>query len=178
MKALTKRQERLYHLLLFLVRLLLFSVPLYLIIDFGLNLSGLQQVTVSWTMGILATLGLPVTAENFLVIIGGSTPFRFIISEDCTAWKSMLFFLALVFAVPQGRRRLWALLGLPVIWFGNLARIVGAVLIQQAFGTPAALLAHDIFWKLGMVALVLGLWWLWLRRSSKIVKGKSFYAER
>ncbi len=163
---LTKKQERLYHLLLFLARLLLFSVPLYIIIDTSIGLAGLQAVTVGWTVAILAALGLPVTADQFLITVGGASPFRFIISEDCTAWKSGLFFAALVFAVPGGRRRLKALLlGLPLIWLGNLGRIVGSVLVQQAFGTPAALLAHDILWRLGMVALVLGLWALWLHTT-------------
>ena len=162
---LTERQERLYQLLIFLVRLLLFSVPLYLVIDVGISLSGLQQITVSWTLWLLAALGLPATADAFLITIGGATPFSFFISEDCTAWKSILFFLALVFAVPHGKKRVWAFLGLPIIWLGNLGRIIGAVLIQQTYGTPAALLAHDIFWRLGMVALVLGLWAVWLKTT-------------
>jgi exosortase/archaeosortase family protein len=96
---------------------------------------------------------------------GSREPFYFMINQDCTGWKSMLFLFALIFAVPGVMlgRRLWGLLfGLVVIWVGNIARVVGVVLAERAHGVQAAMLIHDYLWQAGLIALVLGLWLIWM----------------
>ena len=79
----------------------------------------------------------------------------------------------MLFAVPgiALRKRLWGLVfGLPTVWIGNIGRVVGVVLAEDAYGKAAALMIHDYLWQLGLIALVLGIWavWMyWARRSSK-----------
>jgi exosortase/archaeosortase family protein len=160
---LDKRQRRLYGTLVFLLRLLALSIPLYIIIAF-LDLGFLQAWTVSQMVWLLNALGFAAQASGFLITV--QPGFSFFISQDCTAWKSMLFFLALVLAVPkvQWKKRVLGLaLGLPVIWIANLSRVVAIVWAQQNYGESAAMLLHDYLWGLGLVALVFVLWLLWLR---------------
>ena len=163
---LTPQQERLWETFIFLAKVLVLSIPLYLIIIFSVSLYPFQALDASVSSGILTALGYHVTQEGATVTVGGSKPFSFFLTEDCTAWKSFLFLFALIFAVPKIplRSRLSGLgLGIPVLWLGNQARVVGVVLTQQATSVQFAMLTHDYFWKAFLVLLVLVVWLLWMR---------------
>lgn len=168
----TKQQEKLWQTLTFFVRLLALSIPLYLIISLGVNLYSLQYSVATNSYWVLKFTGFHVVQDGASLTVGHESdlkqPFSFTISEDSTAWKSMLFFFALVFAVPAipNRKRLLGLLaGLPLLWIGNLARVWGIVMIESNYGIQAALIAHDYLWRAGLIALVLLLWVFWLRFS-------------
>ena len=78
----------------------------------------------------------------------------------------MVFLGAMVLAVPAvawKRRAIGLAIGIPLIYLGNLARIVGIVLAEQAWGYEAAIVTHDWLWRFGLVAIVLGIWILWMR---------------
>ncbi len=160
---LTPSQSRQWKLLQFLARLAALSVPIYIIIAFAVDLSALQLAVAGNSAWLLGIMGSQVTQEGALVSAGD---FSFIITQDCTGWKSMLLLFGLVFAVPgvAWRKRLLGLvIGLPVIWAGNLLRIMSAVYAQAAWGMEAAQVLHDVWWQLGLTAIVLGTWLLWMK---------------
>jgi len=166
---LTSTQQRLWKVFVFLLRLVILSIPLYAIITFSVDLSFMQNIAAGNTYWMLNYAGYSVTQQHTAITVVGDSgdPFMFLIGEDCTAWKSMLFFFALVFAVSGARmkkRLLGLVIGIPLIWIGNLARIFMIVSIQQSFGLDAAMLFHTIFWQIGLVALVLVLWGFWFLR--------------
>ena len=166
-------QKKLWGLFQFLARLSILSVPLYLILEFGVSLYQLQLAVADHMYWLFTAWGFPITREGILFTLAGDTPFSFIIGEDCIAWKSLLFFFALVIAVPRiswKKRLVGIAVGFPLIWIGNLLRIFGIVWVQQAYGTVTALFLHDVGWQLGLVSLVLVLWvgWLWLSKGQKI----------
>jgi exosortase/archaeosortase family protein len=165
-RKLTDQQKKLFETLLFLAKVLLLSIPLYLIIIFSVSLYSLQSFDAFVSSGILRTLGYSVTQEGASISIEGAKPFTFFLTEDCTAWKSFLFLFALIFAVPKVsiRKRLSGLgLGIPALWLGNQARIVGVVLTDQATDVQFAMFTHDYFWRIFLVFLVLGVWLAWMR---------------
>jgi exosortase/archaeosortase family protein len=101
--------------------------------------------------------------------VGSERPFSFYLNEDCTAWKSILFLFALIFAVPaiSLRKRLVGLgLGIPILWLGNQARILGVVLTERATNVQFAIFTHDYFWRVFLIFLVLGLWLAWMKPPS------------
>lgn len=100
-KNLTPQQKRLWETFLFLAKVLVLSVPLYMIIIFSVSLYPLQALDASVSSGILRSLGYAVTQEGATITVGGPNPFSFFLTEDCTAWKSFLFLFALIFAVPK-----------------------------------------------------------------------------
>ena len=162
MPKLTPEQERLWKTLNFLIRMLVLSIPLYLVIFLAVDLSALQLAAAGQSASVLQSLGWTVTQDGVLLRAGD---FLFTINQDCTGWKSMLFLFALLFSVPAVslRKRLIGLaIGLPAVWLGNLLRIIGTVYVQAGFGTETAMLVHDWLWRLGLVALVLGIWAAWL----------------
>lgn len=170
-KNLNKGQKRMCNALEFLVRLLLMSVPIYLLIGIGISsiiLMPLQSAVASQTAWVLGQMGFTIQQNGIFLsatIINNVDAFHFMINQDCTGWKSLLFVFSLIFAVPgiALRKRLWGLVfGLPIIWIGNLARVVGVVLVEKQYGVQAALMIHDYFWQVGLIALVLGIWLSWL----------------
>ena len=161
-RELSAQQRKLYGTVAFLARLAVLSVPVYVIISSGLSLYPLQAAVAYQSGQVFLSLGMEVSASGAEMEVDG---FRFLINEDCTGWKSMLFMTALVLAVPAvaWRKRLAGILaGLPLVWAVNLIRIVSVVLVQQASGAEAALLFHDYVWQLLLVGVVLGIWLAWL----------------
>jgi exosortase/archaeosortase family protein len=164
---LTPKQQKLWQTLLFFSRFMVLSVPLYIILMFGIDLSFLQYLVAINSYWMFKFLGFPVILNGFGLIVGTVNPFVFFITQDCTGWKSMLFFFALVFAVPKipwKKRMLGLGLGIPLIWLGNLGRILGVVLVERVYGVETALITHDYIWRLGLIALVLLLWIVWLKK--------------
>lgn len=168
---LTRGQERLWYALVFLLRLLVLSIPLYIIIFFA-DLSLFQNAVAEQSGFLLRLMGFDVVQNGPVLTVGTANPFTFLITPDCTAWKSLLFFFALVFAVPRadwGKRLLGLVFGLPIIWVANLGRVVGTVLVEKLYSVEMAMLVHDYLWRTGLVVLVLVLWvaWMYYTRNGK-----------
>ena len=164
--SLTARQERLLNTLIFLSKVLVLSIPVYLIIIFSVSLSPLQQLDAAASSSILMAMGNHVSQSGGYLTVGTQDAFTFYLSEDCTAWKSVLFLFALIFAVPAvslSKRLAGLAIGSPILWLGNQARIVGVVLTERATSVQFAMFTHDYFWRTFLVALVLGLWLAWMR---------------
>jgi len=191
MRNLTRQQRKLWETFVFLAKVIALSLPLYFIILFSIPLTQLQIFDAYVSSGMLTAMGYHVEQAGASITVGYLNPFSYYLSEDCTAWKSVLFLFALIFAVPavSMRSRLVGLgLGIPVLWLGNQARIVGVVVTERATDVTFAMLTHDYLWRAFLVALVLGLWMLWARNpqvyerliwkapqrtSSRIYVGKS-----
>lgn len=160
LKNLTPEQERLRDTLEFFVRLMILALPLYGIIFF-VNLFPLQALVAGHSFILLEGMGLAPTIQGAGIQVGD---FPFFISKDSTGWKSMLFLGALILAVPGIRwRKRWLglLIGIPLIYVGNLGRVIAIVLAEQAWGFEAAILIHDWLWRFGLIALVMGIWLAW-----------------
>jgi exosortase/archaeosortase family protein len=163
---LSKEDKKLWNVLLFLVRFMLLSIPLYLVLLFDISLMPLQHAVSGSTLFMLRAAGFTAHSEGLVMYVGEPDPFIFQTGPDCTAWKSMLCFIALVLAtlgVTVRRRLLGLLAGIPLIYIGNLARIFGVVVLEDAYGLEAAMLIHDWLWQAGLISLVLLLWLAWLR---------------
>lgn len=155
----------------FLVRLIALSAPLYLVLLF-VDLFPLQLAVASASAALLHGLGYGVIQDGALMAVGD---FSFFISPDSTGWKSMLFLAALVIAVPRvpwARRALGLAVGVPLIVAGNLGRVLAIVAVEGSYGLEAALFTHDVLWRFGLVALVLGIWgvWFWRAREAGTVE--------
>jgi len=168
---LSGRQERLWETFLFLIKVLAFAIPLYLILTFQGILYPLQGMVSHNVYLVLRSLGLQVVRDGFLISIQGENPFIFLVSEDCTGWKSMLFLTALIIAVPKVLRRKRAIgliFGIPLIYLGNLVRILLIVHVEQVHGLEFANVIHDYLWQAGLISLVLVIWVFWLVWLGKI----------
>ena len=165
-KRLTKKQERLFETLHFIIRFLVLSIPLYLILWLNPAMDAIQYVVADHASWALEALSFPVIRDGLVLSVGSGVPFLVYIGPDCIGWKSALCFIALVLAslgVSMRKRVLGLAIGIPVIYLGNLLRIIVVVLVERSFGLDAALLVHDWLWQAGLIALVLAAWLVWLR---------------
>lgn len=174
---LTPQQQKLWYTLAFILKVIALSIPLYFVILFGISIYSLQMLDVSVSSAALKSLGYAVMNEGPKMTVGSNTPFTFYLTEDCTAWKSFLFLFALVFAVPAVslKKRLSGLaFGIPVLWLGNQARILGVVLTERVTSAQFAMLTHDYFWRVFLVFLVLAVWLLWIKYPLESIPGRLF----
>ncbi len=168
---LTGTEKGLWETLVFVIRVLIFSVPLHLIMFFSDVLIPLQGLVASNAASVLRAAGYEITRSGIFLAINNSHEFLFAITQDCTGWKSMILLCALLFAVPrvETKKRITGLLaGIPVIYAGNLARIILIVLAEQSYGIEFAMALHDYMWQLGLVLLVMAFWVAWLVWAGRI----------
>jgi exosortase/archaeosortase family protein len=161
----TPTNKRLWSTFQFLARFAVLALPLYLILELGISLYVLQLAVADHMYWLFTAWGFPIMQDGILFTLAGDSPFSFVISQDCIGWKSMLLLFALIVAVPKisnKRRALGLVIGIPLIWIGNLSRIFGIVWAQQTWGTETALFLHDILWQLGLSLLVIVIWSVWL----------------
>jgi len=174
---LTYQQQKLWETLVFVMKLLALSLPLYFVMLFGISIYPLQMLDVSVSSSVLNSMGYYVSNQGPMVTVDGGSPFTFYLTEDCTAWKSFLFLFALVFAVPavSMKKRLFGFgLGIPILWLGNQARIVGVVMTAEATSAQFAMFTHDYFWRIFLVFLVLGVWIFWIKYPLESISGRIF----
>ncbi len=160
--------------LIFLLRLLAFSLPLYLILSLGTGLEPLQVAFATQSNYLLSLMRFEVEQELSMLSVsheGDKQPFVFVISPDSTAWKTMLFLAALVFAVPRVRikyRVIGTVTGIIILWTFNLVRVITIVHAENAWGLETALFVHDVLWELGLTGVTVAVWAVWM------VKAKAF----
>ncbi|MFH1978202.1 MAG: archaeosortase/exosortase family protein [Candidatus Aenigmatarchaeota archaeon] len=180
LKKMEKHNPQMWKTLIFFSRLVVLSIPVYLVITLGVDLIVLQNTVADNSYLMFKYTGFAVAKEGPALTVGlddeTRQPFYFIISEDSTGWKSLLFFGALLLAVPEihNRKRMWGLIiGLPVIWIGNLVRIYVIVMVERSYGFQAAAITHDYLWQVGLMILVLATWLLWYAKVTEKFQKKS-----
>lgn len=165
------RQKNLFEFFLFIVKLTAFSIPLYAILAFSEVLLPLQEAVSHNVQFLLGSTGMEVVGEGIFLKAGS---LYFLISGDCTGWKSMLLLTGLILSVPAVgmRKRLTGLAaGLPLLYLGNLARIIIMVFVSLSYGSDFASVVHDYLWQAGLVSLVLVIWISWLFLAGKLRAG-------
>lgn len=164
-----EERPRLFSLLKFIVKFNILSIPLYIFILFNIEFIQLQLATASIVHYLLGASGVPSTLDGISITIpleGGYWSARII--WDCIGWKSVLFFLALVFATSFSlRKKKLALLFIPAIVFVNIARIWFMFYYVYTNGLSNYEALHALVWSWGMIITVLALWIIWLLYASR-----------
>ena len=90
---------------------------------------------------------------------------RFVVKiiDECTGIYEMLIFAAAVLAFPTdwAKRGLGLLLGCPLIYLFNVARIAGLILVGR-YWSEAFEFMHLYFWQATMIAMITSVWLLWI----------------
>jgi len=150
-------------ILKFLIRLNVFLAPIYVLS--GASFYFLQRFVAISVVHVLKLLGIDASLKDLLITVptfGGY--FAGFIDFDCTGWKSMIAFLALVFATPtKEKKKLYGLIFLPLIFIVNVIRVSFVFFFVSVKGADYFHLIHSIGWSFGMISLVLFLWVLWMK---------------
>lgn len=164
---LDERNQRLFDVLLFLVRFTALAAPVYLLLWQGWDPVWLRSLNATVSSHVLNIAGLEtvnvgthVAADAIVVDV----------STDSTGWKSMIAVTALLLATLGERTRkrvIGIVAGIIVIFVGNIGRITSMVYAVQVFGVDYELI-HTVLWRWGLTFLVFGYWLLWLRWDGTI----------
>lgn len=152
------------------------SLPLYFILWINPSFAFLQYAVRDNVIYLSNAAGIAISADGFdlnLNTING--PMIIDIAEDCTGWKAVLAYVALVFAVPgtENRKRLAGLVGVPVIYAINVVRIVFLLLVAANTGLGNFRLFHELL-KIGMPAVIFGVWYVWMAKMEVKIKAEKF----
>jgi exosortase/archaeosortase family protein len=166
-----KRQKKhsQQRLLKFLIKLNVFAIPLYVILISGITLPQLQGAVAWITYHLLSAAGIQPSLNGLLISIPISNgTWAAAITWDCTAWKSMLAFFALVMATDYGLRekRNGLLFFIPLIFIVNIVRILFMFFYVKTFDLAGYYAVHAIVWSWGMIIVILVFWIIWLKKMA------------
>ncbi len=163
---LSPQQRRLLELLNFLIIFNLLAIPLHLILYFKIDfyhLALIERAQVSFFLklfGVKHTLQ-DVPLNNDLIPAINLNDRVLAIGEPCTAIRSLIAFIALVFASPRTMHsKKKSLILLPVIYLANIVRIITLAFVSNSYPSLFDFI-HIFLWREGLVLLIIGLWFYW-----------------
>ena len=160
----TEFQLKLWDMLVFITRFLVLALPFYFVLWINFNAYPLQLLTAKTVSYVLGLLSVGHELNGYFIYIP-SFLWTIEIIKDCVGWKSVMALWGLIFAtrkISYNKKIYGALVGVPLIFIGNIVRISSSVWLSTMFGLDKFEFIHDILWQWGLIALVLGIWWVWI----------------
>lgn len=151
---------------IFLLKVNMLLIPFYIISYTSFAIVPLQAAFASLIAFILRLFNISVMQnEQFLYL--GQDSFPVNISFDCLGWKSMYSLSALVIATPGDVKNKMRFLKvwLPVLFGINIFRILSTIAFGNAFGYQYVEFIHNNIWQVAMIALVIVIWYRWLKKK-------------
>ena len=174
---LNEKQRKLWSVITFLARITVLSLPLYFILWVNPSFDSLQYAVRDNVLLAAKVVGVDADVDGFdLKLNTVDGPVTINIAADCTGWKSAVAYLALVLAVPRigGKKRLLALVGIPILYVVNVARIAFLLWVVVNMGFGYFRIFHEYLWKLGLSLAVLAIWYVWLTKIAGEIKTEKF----
>ncbi len=158
-----KKIDKEKEVLIFLIKLLVLSIPLYLILWFNVDLSFLQEVITKLLYSFLIFSGVEVKRNGFALVLDR---FFVYVSKDCTGWKGMLFLSALILSTKSSLKQklLGFVIHIPSFFSFNMLRIL-LLLFLGSQSRELFYMLHNFLWQISMVGVVLILWAMWIKFS-------------
>lgn len=150
--------------LMFLLKLNLLAIPLYLIVTLGFTVPQFQHAWAYVLGGSLNLLGYEAVVEGSMIgVKAGDSLMVLELSWDSTGWKSLYALTALVMAsgvaTLKGKAKFLAF-GLPLVALLNLIRIVSTSALSIELGFIYFDFIHGFLWSTVMIGFVVGIWYL------------------
>lgn len=157
--------QKLLKILRFLVLFNLFAVPLYLFVAFNISIYPLQIFTAKVVHSSLSIAGVDAEIDDIdITVPSPDGNFTGTINWDCTGWKSVLAFIALIFATEEGlRKKIYSFAFIPLIYAINIARATYIFMFVAMNGLSGYEALHSFLFGFFMITVVLCFWFVWLR---------------
>ena len=158
---------KLNHVIVFLVTFNLLAIPLYIALYTNFSFEPLKELNAKMVSATLEIFGYNAyTSKSSVNLIVDNIPQKIDISWDSTGWKSMYALTALILSTPISRisRKIkFAAIGVAIVFFINYLRILTTILISANFGFNLFDIVHTVLWREGLILIIIGLWFVWLR---------------
>ena len=167
-----KKSNKVWELFKFILKFNIFLIPIYLISFYRLNLIALERLVARCVTGLLIITHVPsYNYDTFIKVLIPEGSFGAFISWDCTGWKSIIVFLALLYATPSSKeKKIFGLAFVPVIFFVNIIRIWFMFRFVHQYGVKYFQFIHQTLWSYGMIFTILLLWIIWFKNSKNYDK--------
>ena len=161
----TQKKKIIMEIFWFLLKFNILLIPFYTIIYFDINFYLVQEWFANF-IGSILRMNYPVNVSGFFIYVGDLV---IDISRDCLGWKSAYSLFALVLASPGKLKDKFKFLGVwvPVLLIINVFRVLGTILFGLTFGLQYLEIIHTFIWQEVMIAVLLIVWYLWLRKGNK-----------
>ena len=155
-------QQKLYELLQFFVRLILVGAVFHFLLWLYPDTSAYQSFLAHLLNIGLNLLGFDFTVQGTIIITPGV---EYVITQDCTGWKSGMALIGLTYASTGKLRKHLKFLGsgIALIWVANYIRVVTTVVLAEK-GILRFEIVHGFLWRWGLTAVVFAIWLLWYRK--------------
>lgn len=156
-----ERQQKLYELIKFFSRLFLVGIALRGILWIYPDTTGFQAFNADIIAGVMNLMGYDFSVNGIRILTPG---IDYIISQDCTGWKSGMALIGLVYA-STGRLRKhyrFVLLGLAAVFIANIIRVVTTIILAES-GLVSFEIVHGFLWRWGLTAIVFAVWMVWFK---------------
>jgi len=164
--------RKLIAVLWFLVKFNFLAIPLYLVIFMNISIPALQSSVANIVQAVLNALDYNSVVDGYIInLSSGLSVVSVEINFDCIGWKSMYALFALVIATPKvfwKNKLKFLAISMPAIFVINILRIVTTIAIAMSFGLEYLEAVHNILWQEGLIVVVLGVWYFWLRKVAVI----------
>jgi exosortase/archaeosortase family protein len=163
------QKKRLMEVFWFLVKFNLLVIPMYILIYMNISIPPLQSFVANSVHALVGLMGYSSAVDGYMVNF--STGFSLVNAEmtfDCAGWKSLYALFALVVATPRVEwveKLKFLLVGLPAIFAINIVRIATTIAAVISFGIGYLDMVHSLLWQEGLIIAVVGIWYLWLRKT-------------
>lgn len=165
MRWLSDPDTKFIRILRFFIKFNLFAIPLYIVLYEGWTLPVLQRFIADIVVSALTALGYSPSMHDLVIsipVMHGD--WAAVINWDCTGWKSLIAYFALVMATDYpNKRKALGLLLLPVIFVVNIIRVVFMFLYVKIFDLAHYQLVHSVVWSWGLILTILVLWLIWMK---------------
>jgi len=162
----------------FLVAFNLLALPMYAILLSGAQLPILQTMVASIVDAVLNAMSYTTSLSGMVIHMEAPLRADIAIDADCTGWKSMYAYAALVLATPLAmgwkKRTKLVVIGVSALFALNIARIVTTLAAAVAFGPATLDVVHTVLWREGMIAAVVVFWFLAVRGHARQALCNSF----
>jgi exosortase/archaeosortase family protein len=159
------KHEQLMRILVFVIKLALLSIPIWIIVGLNLQFPVFKEVTTGIIYHTLKGLGINAQLnDTALTIPAADGIFTVNLNWVCAGWESMYIFFALVMATDFSlRKKARGMIFLPAIFFINIFRIVFVLLLVNVYGA-AYFDALHVAWTFVLAVILLLLWYVWMRK--------------
>ncbi|MFP4117127.1 MAG: exosortase/archaeosortase family protein [Candidatus Aenigmatarchaeota archaeon] len=160
--------EDIKRLLRFFLKFSILSGVIYFV-STTFNFYALQELTAEWIYDFARVTGANVEIQGIRLTIREAD---FLITEDCTAWKGIFFFGALLLSSGKSVTKVLKGLavGIPSIYSLNLLRIITIILSALRFSQGNYEIIHGFLWRSTMILAVIALWVMWMNRTNFLTK--------
>jgi exosortase/archaeosortase family protein len=157
---LDERQERFLDANIFLGKLLLVGAIFHAILFIYPDTSGIQTVYAGFITELMNFIGFNFSHSSVYILGEGG---GYEITQDCLGWKSVMAFLALVYATPgEIRNKLKAVAaGTALILVANVVRVASTIYLSW-LGIIEFEVIHGFLWRWSLTAVVIVAWLTWM----------------